>query len=62
MEKYKARWRGLLDMTREEFESATHMESRYDGGCYHYYPGGVDDDEARISYLIYLTEEKGYSL
>lgn len=58
-EKYKA----YLVMPYEEFFNATHMQSRYDRGDYIYAIKKEDDnDESRLSYIDYLTKEKGYKL
>ena len=53
-EKYK----NYLEMPYEEFFDATHMYSSYDGGDYIY----AVDKESRLSYIEYLTKEKGYEL
>lgn len=57
------RYRRYLEMSREAFEQATHIKSRYDSGEYHYYPDkGEDTLKARLSYIEYLTKDKGYAL
>ena len=58
-EKYK----NYLEMPYEEFVDATHMYSSYDGGDYIYTVSKENDDkESRLSYIEYLTKEKGYEL
>ena len=58
-EKYK----NYLEMPQEEFFDATHMYSSYDGGDYIYAVSKENDDkESRLSYIEYLTKEKGYEL
>nr|DAY15530.1 MAG TPA: hypothetical protein [Caudoviricetes sp.] len=58
-EKYK----NYLEMPYEEFFDATHMCSSYDGGDYIYAVSKENDDkESRLSYIEYLTKEKGYEL
>lgn len=43
--------------------NATHMYSSYDGGDYIYVVSKENDDkESRLSYIDYLTKEKGYEL
>lgn len=56
-EAFKEKYKKYLEMPRDQFEEETHLVS-FDGGSYHYYPnGGVDSEDARISYLQYLTEK-----
>ena len=58
-EKYKA----YLEMPYEEFFEKAHVQSRYDCGDYIYAIKKEDDnDESRLSYIDYLTKEKGYKL
>lgn len=58
-EKYK----NYLEKSYEEFFDATHMYSSYDGGDYIYAVSKENDDkESRLSYIEYLTKEKGYEL
>lgn len=58
-EKYKK----YLEMSYKDFYNATHMYSSYDGGDYIYAVSKDNDDkESLLSYIDYLTKEKGYEL
>lgn len=58
-EKYKA----YLEIPYEEFYKKTYMMSNYDGGSYRYCISKENDNkENRLSYIDYLTKEKGYEL
>ncbi len=58
IEKYKR----YLEMTYEEFKSQT-CRPTSDGGGYDYCTQkDKDNDEARLSYIDYLTKDKGYRL
>lgn len=47
----------------KSFFDETHMYSSYDGGDYIYAVSKENDDkESRLSYIEYLTKEKGYEL
>ena len=61
--KMEEKYQKYLEMSYEDFFNATHMYSRYDGGDYIYAVSKENDDkESRLSYIDYLTKEKGYEL
>lgn len=57
------KYQKYLEMSYEDFFNAIHMYSRYDSGDYIYAVSKENDDkESRLSYIDYLTKEKGYEL